>query len=65
MPFLWIGLSSLAGIITGTLWEKETTKKVVEVANKTAESAPAFTWWDKMLMAGAGLAALWIWKKAK
>ena len=65
MPLLLIAISSLAGVVTGTIWEKETTKKVVEVANKTAESAPALTFWDKALMAGAGLAAFWIWKKVK
>lgn len=65
MPFLWIGISSLAGIITGVLYEKETTKKVVEVAQAKADTTPVFSWWDKLVMAAAGVAAYYIYKKVK
>ena len=61
MPFLWVGLSSLAGIITGVIYEKETSKKVVETKSET----PSFSWWDKFLMAAGGVAAYYIYKKVK
>lgn len=66
MPFLWIGISSLAGILTGVLYEKETgTKTVAEVAQSSQNSTPALSWYDKALMAAAGIAAFWIYKKAR
>lgn len=65
MPFLWLGISSLAGIVTGILYEKETTKKVVEVVKTQADSGPSFSWWDKLVMAGAGVAAFYIYKKVR
>lgn len=61
MPFLWVGLSSLAGIITGVIYEKETSKKVVE----EKAGSPSFSWWDKLLMAAGGVAAYYIYKKVK
>ena len=66
MPFIWIGISSLAGILTGVLYEKETgTKTVAEVAKTTSGSEPSFSWWDKTLMAAAGVAAYYIYKKVR
>ena len=65
MPFLWIGISSLAGIVTGLMYEKETTKKVVEAVKSDTSSGVSFSWWDKTLMAAAGVAAYYIYKKVR
>lgn len=65
MPFLWIGISSLAGIVTGLMYEKETTKKVVEAAKSDTSSGVSFSWWDKTLMAAAGVTAYYIYKKVR
>lgn len=66
MPFLWIGISSLAGILTGVLYEKETgTKTVAEVAQTNNTKDPSFSWYDKFLMAAAGVGAYYIYKKVR
>ena len=63
MPFLWIGLSGLAGVITGLVYEKESgTKTVAEVASSSSpESFP----YDKLIFAAAGVAAYYIYKKVR
>lgn len=60
MPFVWIGISALSGILTGIIYEKETDKSVV-----LESSTPRFNWWDKLLMAGAGIAAYYIYRSSK
>ena len=59
MPFIWIGVSALAGVLTGIVYEKETETPVV------SQSTPSFSWWDKAVMAAAGVAAFWIWRSTK
>ncbi len=59
MPLVWLGISALGGILTGIVYEKETEQPVV------TSSVPSFTWWDKALMAAAGVAAFWIWRSTK
>ena len=61
MPLVWIGISALTGIISGIVYEKESGETVVQ---QTTES-PSFSWWDKTLMAAAGIAAYYIYKKVK
>lgn len=61
MPFLWIGISALSGVLTGVLWEKEEETPIVKDAN----TGLAFSWWDKTLMAVAGISAYYIWKRFK
>lgn len=61
MPLVWIGISALGGILTGIIYEKETEQPVVQQSGTT----PSFSWWDKALMAAAGIAAFWIWKSTK
>lgn len=60
MPLVWIGISALSGILTGIVYEKETETPVVQESNGLS-----FSWWDKLLMAGAGVAAYYIYKKVK
>lgn len=60
MPLVWIGISALSGILTGIIYEKETETPVVQES-----STPSFSWWDKLIMAGAGIAAYYIYKKVK
>lgn len=60
MPFLiWPALAGLAGVITGIVYEKETEQPIA------TSSSPSFSWWDKLLMAGCGVAAYYIYKKGK
>lgn len=61
MPLLWIGLSALTGVITGVLWEDEEETPIVT----DTKTGLAFSWWDKTLMAIAGISAFYIWKKFK
>lgn len=62
MPFLWLGISSLAGILTGVLYEKETgTKTVAQVAQPVKDEFPYKT----LIYAGAGVAAYYIYKKVR
>jgi len=61
MPLVWIGISALTGIISGIVYEKESGETIVQ---PTTES-PSFSWWDKTLMAAAGIAAYYIYKKVK
>lgn len=60
MPFVWIGISALAGVLTGIIYEKETDVPVVQQS-----STPSFSWWDKAVMAAAGVAAFYIWRSTK
>ena len=64
MPFLVYGLSALSGVLAGIIYEKESNKKVVEAAVDN-QNNPSFSWWDKAIMAAAGVAAYWIYKKGK
>lgn len=61
MPLIWIGLSALTGVITGVLWEDEEETPIVT----DTKTGLAFSWWDKTLMAIAGISAFYIWKKFK
>ncbi len=60
MPLVWIGISALGGILTGIIYEKESDTPVVQTP-----ATPTFSWWDKALMAAAGVAALWIFRSTK
>lgn len=60
MPLLWVGISALGGILTGIIYEKETDTSIVQTP-----ATPSFSWWDKALMAAAGVAAFWIWRSTK
>lgn len=64
MPFVWLAVSGLAGIITGLVYEKESgTKTVAEVA---ATSTPAAEFpYKTMIFAAAGVAAYYIYKKVR
>lgn len=65
MPFLWIGLSSLAGIVTGLIYEKESgTKTVAEVASIAQPEKDNFPY-KTAIFAAAGVAAYYIYKKVK
>lgn len=65
MPFVWIGLSSLAGIITGLIYEKESgTKTVAEVAQVAKPESVEFPY-KTAIFAAAGVAAYYIYKKVK
>ena len=64
MPFLIYGISALSGLVAGIIYEKESNKKVVAAAVEN-QNNPSLTWWDKALMAGAGVAAYWIYKGTK
>ena len=61
MPFVWALISAGAGILTGIVYEKETDESVV----KDTATGSTLTWYDKTLMAGAGLLAFYIYKKVK
>jgi hypothetical protein len=65
MPFVWAALSGLAGIVTGLMYEKESgTKTVAEVAKTTSPASDTFPY-DKLIMAAAGVAAFYIYRKVK
>lgn len=64
MPILVYGLSALGGLIAGIVYEKESNKKVVEAAVEN-KNDPGLNFWDKLIMAAAGVAAYWIYKRAK
>lgn len=61
MPFLWIGISALGGLLTGYLWEDAGEQPIVT----DAKTGSSFSWWDKTLMALAGISALYIYKRFK
>lgn len=61
MPFIWIGISALGGLLTGYLWESEEETPVVT----DTKTGLAFGWWDKTLMVIAGVSALYIYKRFK
>ena len=64
MPVLIWGVSALSGLVAGIIYEKESNKKVVEAAVENKEN-PNLSFWDKAIMAAAGVAAYWIYKRAK
>ena len=64
MPFLIWGISGLTGLVAGIIYEKESNKKVVEAAVEN-KNDPGLNFWDKAIMAAAGVAAYWIYKGAK
>ena len=63
MPVLVWGLSALSGVVAGIIYEKESNKKVVEAAVENKDN-PNLGFWDKAIMAAAGVAAYWIYKRA-
>lgn len=64
MPVLiWSLVASLVGITSGIIYEKESNKTIIESAGKNDSVNLSF--WDKALMAAAGVAAFWVWKNAK
>ena len=63
MPiFIWSGIASVAGIVAGMIYEKESNKKIVE---SVSDAATGGLPWDKILMAAAGVAAYWIYRSTK
>lgn len=62
MPLIWIGVSALAGVISGIVYEKETGEQIVQ---QPTGNTPSFSWWDKTLMAAAGIAAYYIYRSSK
>lgn len=62
MPIIWVTISALGGLLSGIVYEKESGDKLAQPATPTA---PNFNWWDKTLMVAAGIAALYIFKKAR
>lgn len=63
MPILVWGISALGGLVAGIIYEKESNKKVVEAAVESTNS-PNLSFWDKAIMAAAGVAAYWIYKRS-
>ena len=64
MPFVWLAVSSLAGVITGLIYEKESgTKTVAEVA-QTQQEKDVFPY-KTAIFAAAGVAAYYIYKKVR
>lgn len=64
MPvLLWSTVASLVGLVSGIIYEKESNKTIIESAGKNDSVNLSF--WDKVLMAAAGVAAFWVWKNAK
>ena len=61
MPLIWLGISAAGGLLTGLLWESETEEPIVKDVN----TGLTLSWWDKTLMAAAGIAAYYIWKRFK
>lgn len=60
MPVLiWSGIASVAGIVAGMIYEKESNKKIVETV-----ATGGFPW-DKFVMAAAGVAAYWVYRSTK
>lgn len=63
MPVLiWSSVASIAGIVAGMIYEKESNKKVVETVATAANGGLP---WDKIVMAAAGVAAYWIYRSSK
>lgn len=58
MPFVWWGVSALASVFVGMVYEKESNKKIVS-------GGQSLGFWDKAIMAAAGIAALWVWRSTK
>lgn len=68
MPVLiYSSIAGLLGIIAGAIYEKESSKKVVEVVETVATSSQPdkVNCWDKLIMAGAGILAYWIYRSSK
>ncbi len=64
MPVLiWSLVASLVGLTSGIIYEKESNKTIIESAGKN--DSVNLNFWDKALMAAAGVAAFWVWKNAK
>lgn len=66
LPLIWIAGSAIAGIATGLVYEKESNKKIVQDISAAASSSePKISWLDKAIMAGAGVAALYVWRSTR
>lgn len=66
LPLVWIAGSAVTGVITGLVYEKESNKKVVEnIATATGSDEQKITWLDKLLFAGAGIAAFYIYRSTR
>ena len=67
LPLIWIAGSAIAGIATGLVYEKESNKKIVEdiSAAASSKSEPTISWIDKAIMAGAGVAAFYVWRSTR
>lgn len=63
MPVFFYGLSALAGMVAGAIYEKESNQQLVETASGSFNANLNF--WDKCLMAAAGLTAYWIYRSTK
>ena len=62
MPILiWSTIAGALGLVSGLIYEKESNKQIVEQASGN----PNLTFWDKTLMAAAGIAAYWIYRTTK
>lgn len=65
MPFVWLAVSGLAGVITGLIYEKESgTKTVAEVAQTAQPEKEVFPY-KTAIFAAAGVAAYYIYKKVR
>ena len=62
MPLVLTLLSGFAGIVTGVIYEKENNKKLIEA---TTQAAPSLNFWDKCIMAAAGIAAYYVYRSSK